>query len=1438
MSNFRTRSSYPVMAYISMLFLSALLFGLLISACSNSVVHGSIGVVTSEISGKTTEEGGQASFNVALGSKPKADVHVSIVSSDSGEGIVTPSELVFTPVNWNAPQTVTVTGVDDTIADGEQAYEIQLVTQSTDSRYDNLTVTPVAVSNVDNDTAGFLVSTVSGNTTEEGGQATFTLRLTSQPTADVTVNLISSDTSEGTIDKTSLTFTADNWNAPQTVTVTGQDDNLADGNQSYAIVFGATVSNDSAYAAIRPSAFTLTNIDNDSAGITVSPISGNTTEEGSQATFTIRLTSEPTADVIINLSSSNINEGTVDQNTVTFTSANWNAPQTVTVTGQDDHLVDGNQVYQVQFGATTSNDGNYAAIKPNDLTLLNIDNDSPGFIVSAITGNTTELGGQATFSVRLISEPTADVTVNLTSSDTSEGTVDKSSLTFTSVNWNAPQTVTVTGQDDNLADGNQSYAITFGATTSADTGYAVIKPANISVINIDNETAGFMVSAITGNTTESGGQATFTVRLTSQPTADVTVNLSSLDTSEGTIDKSALTFTAVNWNAPQTVTVTGQDDNLADGNQTYAITFGTTISDDAAYAAIKPSNVNVTNIDNDSAGFIVSAITGNTTESGGQATFTVRLTSQPTADVTVNLSSSDTSEGTIDKSALTFTAINWNAPQTVTVTGQDDNLADGNQTYAITFGTTISDDAAYAAIKPSNVNVTNIDNDSAGFIVSAITGNTTESGGQATFTVRLTSQPTADVTVNLSSSDTSEGTIDKSALTFTAVNWNAPQTVTVTGQDDNLADGNQTYAITFGTTVSGDEAYAAIKPSTVNVTNIDNESAGFVVSGITGNTTESGGTATFTVVLTSQPYADVIVNLSSADPTEGTIDKSSLTFSAGNWNTPQTVTVTGQDDNLADGNQSYAITFGATVSADAAYAAIKPSNVTVINIDNDSAGFIVSAISGDTTESGGTATFTVVLTSQPYADVTVNLSSADTTEGTINKSSLTFSSGNWNTPQTVTVTGVDDSIDDGDQPYTILFGATTSADPAYAAIKPSNVAVINTDNDSAGVTITPTTGRTTESGKQVTFSVVLRTEPTANVTLNFNTTDPTEGLPNVTSLTFTPGNWSTPQTFTVTGQNDTLSDGTQNYAIAFSATTTTDVNYAAIVPAAISLTNSESWIDITIAVEAVWLYSNPFTSKHDGGWVFSPSQNALYAIYGTDNEGMNVYRIDHNANTSAKVATLLYDRHGSHPVLDETDGYVYFPPSQNTNQLERISLSTNARETLASAPSSATFCQGAWKNGKLWIILDNGQLYAYDSTSNSWSASIKTYTNRGMIVANSSASSNDIYILIAGSPTTFEKYDTSAATFTSLANFPLGTNLGGNGQMEFVPTESDPAHGYIYAVDGCSGSPRVYSIWENAWYALDYPHDNGGCNGHAAWDSTAKRLYVTDGSSHVWYYQE
>ncbi|SVB50712.1 uncharacterized protein METZ01_LOCUS203566, partial [marine metagenome] len=445
------------------------------------------------------------------------------------------------------------------------------------------------------------------------------------------------------------------------------------------------------------------------------------------------------------------------------------------------------------------------------------------FVVSAISGSTTEAGGTATFTVNLKSQPSANVSIAISSSDTTEGTVSPSSIMFSSSNWSTAQTVTVTGADDTAVDGNQGYTIILGVASSSDSNYSGLDPADVSVSNTDNDAAGITINSPGDNTTESGGSFTFTAKLNSQPSSDVTIAISSSDSSEGAIDSSSLTFTSSNWGTEQTVLISGVDDNSVDGNQSYTVIIGAASSSDSNYYGTDPDDISVTNIDDDTAGFTVTTISGVTTEYGTTATFTVKLSSQPTANVTIAVSSSDTGEGTVSPSTLTFTSSNWSTAQTVTATGVNDGSADGNQNYNIVLGAATSSDSNFSSINPADVAVTNTDDDSAGITVSNISGNTSETGDNATFTVLLNSQPSANVTIGVSSSDTGEGTVSPSSLTFTSSNWSTAQTVTVTGADDNISDRNQSYTVVIAASSSSDSNYNGINPDDFTINNIDDE---------------------------------------------------------------------------------------------------------------------------------------------------------------------------------------------------------------------------------------------------------------------------------------------------------------------------------------------------------------------------------------------------------------------------------------------------------------------------------------------------------------------------------------------------------------------------------------------------------------------------------------
>jgi hypothetical protein len=116
-----------------------------------------------------------------------------------------------------------------------------------------------------------------------------------------------------------------------------------------------------------------------------------------------------------------------------------------------------------------------------------------------------------------------------------------------------------------------------------------------------------------------------------------------------------------------------------------------------------------------------------------------------------------------------------------------------------------------------------------------------------------------------------------------------------------------------------------------------------------------------------------------------------------------------------------------------------------------------------TSEAGATAAFSVVLDTQPLADVVIALASSDATEGTVATVSLTFTSANWNVAQVVTVTGVADAIADGSVPYTIILDPATSADLSYNGLDAADVSVTNVDAN-APPTVTAAGGYSVTEG--------------------------------------------------------------------------------------------------------------------------------------------------------------------------------------------------------------------------------------------------------------------------------------------------------------------------------------------------------------------------------------
>ncbi len=194
--------------------------------------------------------------------------------------------------------------------------------------------------------------------------------------------------------------------------------------------------------------------------------------------------------------------------------------------------------------------------------------------------------------------------------------------------------------------------------------------------------------------------------------------------------------------------------------------------------------------------------------------------------------------------------------------------------------------------------------------------------------------------------------------------------------------------------------------------------AALVFTGAPVSVTE-GRQATYTVALDAAPVADVTVSLTlSGDTGAATISPASLTFTPTDWGA-KTVTVTGVDDGVEDDDRAVTITHSGT--------GVTTGTVSVTVSDIPPSALVFTPETVTVTE-GRQARYTVALDAAPVADVTVSLTlSGDTGAATVSPASLTFTPTDWGA-KTVTVTGVDDGVEDDDRTVTITHsgdGVTT-----------------------------------------------------------------------------------------------------------------------------------------------------------------------------------------------------------------------------------------------------------------------------------------------------------------------------------------------------------------------------------------------------------------------------
>ncbi len=869
-----------------------------------------------------SEEGGVSTVTAELSGKSSAAVTVTVAAA-AGTGAVaadftqTGTTLTIAAGATTSTGTVTVTANGNAVASGNKQVTIS-GTSSGGNEVTNATLTII-----DDETPQTTLVLSSGSISENGGVATVTATLDRQSSAAVTVtvaaaagaNAAAGDFTLSTA--ATLTFAANTTVSAGLVTVTAVN-NATDAPDKSVTVSGTA--SDSLGRTNDPPSVTLAITDDDGApGVTLAVNPASIAEPSGVSTVTATLSgpsSEPST-VTVTAVSGAYTAGT-DATIVIAAGATTAASDTATITVVNDDLHHGNAGRSATVTGTLTNGQGAGAVTGAALTITD-DETLPTASLVFSSSSISENGGIATVTAALAglsgkSSAATTVTVTVAAVASSGAVAGDFTQTGTTLTIAAGATVstglvTVTANDNNLDVGTAQKQLRVTGTTTGGNG---IQNPGIGLLLITDDDATEATLVLDPSTIlENGGVSTVTARLSHPTTEAATLTVATTAVSPAVAtdfslsSTTTLTIAANATTSTGLVTVTANPNTRATGNT--QVTVSATAAGGRGVAA--PSNATLT-IRDDEFGLSESAVSGQATEEGGQATFTVRLNTQPSAAVTVVVSSRDAdgnpdeTEGRVAPSSLVFTTQNWGTARTVTVTGVDDDVDDGDVAWKVRLDPS-SSDTDYNAVTPVDVDVTTTDNDAAPGVTLALTpASIAESGAGnvATVTATLSHPSSAETAVTVTASPVSPAvagdfTRTGNTLTIAANATTSTGLVTIEAADNDVDAADKT--VTVSGTAENDQGIGAVTGATLTITDDDEK-------GLVFNPEETvlvaEGSGSYTAALTSMPTATVTVRISPPDDTDLTVSPSRLTFAPSEWRAAQTVTVTAQPDgdDLAD----------------------------------------------------------------------------------------------------------------------------------------------------------------------------------------------------------------------------------------------------------------------------------------------------------------------------------------------------------------------------------------------------------------------------------------------------------------------------------------------------------------------------------------------------------
>ena len=823
----------------------------------------------------------------------------------------------------------------------------------------------------------------------------------------------------------SVTFNA--GETEKTIVFTATDDSADDDDESVVLRFRNLPDRVSAGSAATA---TVAILDDDDPEVRVSfDESSYTVAEGETVTVIVQLDKDPERTVEIPLTKTYQSGATEDDHQQVPENVTFNAGETektFTFTAIDDDIDDDNEKVVFSFGTLTDNRVN----KGGQATVTIDDNDEREVTVQPTTLNVPE-GESKTYTVVLISEPTADVTVTVAGA-TGDVSVSGSPLTFTASNWYLAQTVTVSADEDTDAVVDAAVTLTHTVTGGDYQG----EPADNVVVTItEDDTA--VLTIEDREARENVGTMVFTVSL-SVPSSDVvtvayaTQGGTAIEGTDYTGMTGTLTFAAND--TEETIEVPITQDALDEEDETFTV-----LLSNVSNATIGDATATGTIIDDDlPPALILAPASQSVLEDAGSMAFTVSLTAVSAKTVTVDYATANgTAESGKDYTGTTGTwtfAAGTTGPQTISVTIREDNLDEEDETFTVTLS-----GASNATIPNASATGTIEDNDDPPVLtLEPASQSVAESAGSMAFTVNLGAASAKTITVNYetvngTATAPSDYTGTSDVITF-APGTTGSRIITVTIRDDGDDEAEQEdftlrLSAAVNATLSGGETTLS---ATGTIT--DDDVPPVTVTFNTGfyQVTE-GETATVTVRLfpDTDPERTLQIPLTHTpiNPKASASDYSGVPSSVtlNSSTRSRTFTFMATHDDIDEEHEQIRLGFGTLPERVSVRAGINGSPGVRI-IDDDEAKLSIADVSRG--ESAGNMTFTARLSVPSSREVTVRYETEDGTatvgeDYEARSGTLTFAAGD--TEETIAVPIRQDALDEENETFTITLSMASNA---------------------------------------------------------------------------------------------------------------------------------------------------------------------------------------------------------------------------------------------------------------------------------------------------------------------------------------------------------------------------------------------------------------------------